>query len=514
MTISSYEHDYLKSEMFSLFNEYDYSYSDFAVDKIINTWATNKESLIEAFKKHPNYKEGKFMIAFDMNYEREISLDASNEFSNWIISNLEKVTLPSEIEEQKHRECCLYLPNDLFRFINGLWHCASRTISDETAEFLNKIIPQIHAHTGQKTTRVINKLCTYLGLSELPDYNREFAKYADSLNPLVIKRHTILSLNPIDYLTMSFGNSWSSCHTIDKNNLRGMPNGYQGQYSSGTMSYLLDATSMVFYTVDGSYDGDDYCREPKITRQMFHYAEEKLIQSRLYPQSNDGAVDVYTQYRNVVQQIISEIFNFPNLWTINHSPSSYTYTYGTHYPDYKYECNNCTLSRIKGSTNENDVDIGHDPICIECGDEHSETENINCCSVERYHCEHCGRELDEDEIYYVDDEVYCSDCVARCDCCDEWYLYDDMIFIEREGRYVCRDCYNRDYTLCDCCDTDIYIGDIISTDDGYVCPECFAEHYSRCERCGKVLQTSKMTMYDGNIYCDDCYENITQDEAC
>ena len=40
----------------------------------------------------------------------------------------------------------------------------------------------------------------------------KFAKYADSINPIKVKRHTVLSVHPIDYYTMSFGNSWTSCH--------------------------------------------------------------------------------------------------------------------------------------------------------------------------------------------------------------------------------------------------------------------------------------------------------------
>jgi hypothetical protein len=200
----------------------------------------------------------------------------------------------------------------------------------------------------------MNKLFTYLGYNKHPDYNREFAKYADALNPLVIKRHTILSLNPLDYLTMSFGNSWASCHTIDKENKRNMPNSYQGQYSSGTMSYMLDATSMVFYTVDKSYEGIEYWTQPKINRQMFHYAEDKLVQGRLYPQDNDGCQNEYTGYRNLVQEIIAQVLEVPNLWSLKigtNAAGRYIYTRGTHYADYCYY-DNCSLSTLKGSENE------------------------------------------------------------------------------------------------------------------------------------------------------------------
>ena len=82
-----------------------------------------------------------------------------------------------------------------------------------------------------------------------------------------------------------------------------------------------------------------------------------------------------------MQKIVSDIFDFPNLWKVSRgtdAASRYIYSEGTHYTDY---CNfdNCTLSRITGSENEDSITVGHDPICIECGDEHDTSGNINCC---------------------------------------------------------------------------------------------------------------------------------------
>ena len=301
---------------------------------------------------------------FDTDYERVVNKKGSIDFSNYLLSVCQKSdfvsNLPTEIDDQRQKDGCAWLPDDIWDFLNHLKDIAVRTVSEDIVQQINEMMPNVHAHTGEKTSRVINKICTYLGYNKLENYNKEFAKYADSLSPLKIRRHTILSINPLDYLTMSFGNSWSSCHTIDKTNQRCMPNGYEGQYSSGTISYMLDATSMVFYTVDATYDGQEYWNEPKINRQMFHYGEEKLIQSRLYPQSNDGCGEDYTPNRNIVQKIIADIYEFPNLWTIkkgSRAASEYIETKGTHYADYAH-FSDCSLSRIKGSENENEIIVG------------------------------------------------------------------------------------------------------------------------------------------------------------
>jgi hypothetical protein len=517
--INETERRILLDNMEELLEEYGYDYTSRALNKIIDTWAREKSTLIEAFKTHPNYLEGKFMIVFDVDYERVVNKSASTEFANWIcdwggVAHQMMDSLPEDIKNAKRPD--QYLPHELFSFFSGLRRVAERTISKETADKLNEMVPAVHAHEGQKTSRVINKLCTYLGYNKHPNYNKEFAKYADSLSPLIIKRHTILSLNPLDYLTMSFGNSWASCHTIDKRNKRGMPNSYEGQYSSGTMSYMLDGASMVLYTVDSSYNGNDYWTQPKINRQMYHWGEEKLVQGRLYPQSCDYEGAEYVPYRNIVQKIISDVFGFPNLWTLtkgSYEARKYIITEGTHYPDYSH-FDNCTLSRIKGSENEEYFTVGAEPICIECGHTHSEDECISCCSSPSgRECADCGCEIDEDDAVYVNGEYYCRDCVSWCNNCQEYHR-SESYWVESEDRHVCEDCFNKYYTTCG------YCGEVVSRGDTYwvesekesVCEDCIDEHYFLCDECNEYYRNTEKNQLCGRYLCDDCYEEATEDE--
>lgn len=514
MCINANEREYLLGAMEGLLDEYDYSWSSTALNKIIDEWCSQKAGLIQAFKKHPNYIEGKFMIAFDSNYERGIDTIASYKFRDWLRRDVMpyfKDTLPPEIQERT--DYWSYLPTDIYTFFTYLYNYAERCVSESTANYLNEICPALHVHAGQKTSRVVNKLCCYLGYDKAPDYNKEFAKYADSLSPMTIKRHTVLSINPLDYLTMSFGNSWASCHTIDKENKRRMPNNYSGCYSSGTISYMLDSSSMVLYTVDASYDGNEYWNQPKINRQMFHYGEEKLVQGRLYPQDNDNCSDVYTPYRNIVQNIISTIFEFPNLWTISkgtNNASSYIRSDGTHYRDYEYY-GNCSLSRIKGSENNNRFYVGASPICIECGDRHWTAENINCCNVAR--CSDCGARItNEEDIYYVNGEPYCRDCVYYCESCEEYHRMEE--FYVRDFGYVCEDCFSRYYVECSICGDGVrdYDAIWIECEDRYVCSDCCDEHYFYCEECGEYYPNGEAYEHNGDCLCEDCYNNRIEEE--
>lgn len=514
MCINASEKEYLLNNMEELLAEYDYEYSTDALEDIISTWSREKAGLIEAFKKHPNYMEGKFMIAFDADYDRDIDKKASKTFSLWLrnyVIPFGKENLPQEIKDR-----CSYwdnLPCDIYEFFTYLYAYAERCVSEYTATHLNEICPALRVHVGQKTSRVVNKLCAYLGYDKVDGYNREFAKYADSLSPMTIKRHTIFSINPLDYLTMSFGNSWASCHTIDKENKRGMPNNYSGCYSSGTISYMLDSSSIVLYTVDAAYNGNEYWNQPKINRQMFHYGEEKLVQGRLYPQDNDGYGDIYTAYRNIAQNIISTIFDFPNLWALSKgtgSASKYIQSLGTHYRDY-YHYPNCTLSRIKGSENEKMFAVGSAPICVECGDRHHVENNINCCNRGLV-CADCGTPISEEDAYYVGGEPYCRDCVRYCERCDEYHRGDEE-YVEGYG-WVCEWCLHEDFIRCDRCGTYVrdYDATYIESEEIYVCQRCLNRHYSYCEECGEYCPDDEVHYHNGRQLCDNCYENLNENE--
>lgn len=473
--ITKEEREYLVGSMSKLLREYDYKCTEEALGKIIDRWAEQKADLINGFKNHPNYIEGKFMIVLTSNLERVLDKRGAFDFSCWLGDNAVVRTDLTPKEILNRRRGCTYLPDSLYDFLTCLSDYAERCVSERTANVIKAVIPEVHVHTGEKTSRAIGRILKYLNYDKVEGYEKAYAKYADSLSPVIIKRRTILSINPLDYLTMSFGNSWASCHTIDKKNKRRMENSYGGAYSTGTMSYMLDGTSMVFYTVNDSYEGDAYWAQDKIHRQMFHYGQEKLIQGRLYPQSNDVCGIEYDTYRNIVQSIVSTMFDFANLWTIKtgvNNTSRYVSSYGTHYRDYL--CfNNCSISRVKGSENNNNICIGANPICIRCGSEHNGADNIDHCIYRR--CNHCGDRVNEDDGVEIDGMFYCKSCAHWCDMCEKWHLGSNT-YIAKENIYVCED--------------------------------CLKENFTKCRWCGGYIRKDSAEEKDGKTYCKSCIDKM------
>ena len=582
-TPSDEEIDTLVAECKALMEEYDYNPTDDGIGKFLDEFFKNKGPLINVFAKHPNYN-GKYQIAFDQNYDSAIDGTAICDFADWIKRNIDNILEPVMIDGFTYRDVYNYGKNhekfinlsedkriEIFnkireqasysvitkRMLGNLYVDANKVdsiryfldfIYDFKVTFLDQSMaasiierfPETKAVSGQKLSRVVNKIAKLTGIDKLADYNKEFAKYSDAVNPLKITRHTVLSLHPVDYLTMSFGNSWSSCHTIDKQNRRNMPNSYEGAYSAGTMSYMLDESSFVFYTVDAKYAGNELELQPKISRCMFHVGQDKLIQARMYPQSNDGDTGLYKDVREIAQSVISECFAFPNYWSIEKGVSacrSVSSSKGPHYRDYlNFDyCNVSYPKRDNAMKNYKKIKIGHYAICPSCGSEHGNSNCIECddCRDDIHVCCACGNsEGDGYEMYEIDGEWYCEHCSAYCDFHDrrEAIDPDDMYYVNRYG-YICCEARNTKYFVeCEHCGDLLYVNDssTYSADDGvYFCSlGCASEdgyvrvpggrltHGSntfKCKKCGVIHHLDYMSEQEG--LCSSCYKRINNEEV-
>ena len=355
-------------------------------------------------------------------------------------------------------------------------------LGQEDADTLNSCASKcgvdLKARKGQKITKVAQRFCQAIGIDKVKDlrtdpvsgrtrdfgFNKHIAELGDAVNPLKVKRYTVLSANPIDYLTMSFGNSWSSCHTIDKENQRGRAkNGshtYGGSYSSGTLSYMLDGASLIYYQVDGSESPENLELKDKMCREVFCLGHEKMIASRIYPFGRDDegkaeTASIQVQVRNVVEQIVADMFNCDNRWTIAKGKSAcdaVTKTIGTHFPDYVFYADGvvCYLNKGDGQKDKTPIEIGHSPICPICGHTHSNSNWITCgggfdeCDndeeIEVHICAECGAVIEDSTYAVLDDEGnwYCDENCARyagCRFCDDgiWHLHH--VYKDSNGNY-------------------------------------------------------------------------------
>lgn len=337
-------------------------------------------------------------------------------------------------------------------------------------------------------------------------YDRLYGKLADILSPLVIKRHTMLSVHPADIFHMSYGNGWHSCHNID-----------DGCYMAGTLSYIGDECAMILYTLDKTFTSDGkYYLGHRINRQMYFYKDGCLIQSRLYPDYSDTTnSDIL---RAAVQKIIAECENVPNQWTLSRSNGTvlnhlHTHEESRHYPDYDYGQYNATISKLEGVFNGDtykNMVIGSPCYCIECGSELDDTDFIDCCKdCHKHRCPECGEYYDEEDMYYNenDGEYYCSYCIETCSRCGETIFPGQDKYETENGDYVCEWCFERYYTTCSHCGCVINVEDGVFIGDDVYCTDCADEVGACCEDCGEYYLKDEMVLINGDWYCSDCAES-------
>lgn len=104
-----------------------------------------------------------------------------------------------------------------------------------------------------------------------------------------------------------------------------------------------------------------------------------------------------------------------------------------------------------------------------------------------------------------------QDCLRKhytvCEKCNEYYSSDNFGHaINRFGNevYICDDCRDAVYILCDCCEEFVH-EDRIRTVHGHdcelsVCRDCLHEHYTVCEKCDEYYPDD--VIEDG--LCPDC----------
>lgn len=349
---------------------------------------------------------------------------------------------------------------------------------------------------------------------EIDIISQDFSQVINTLKTAKRKQTVVLSVALEDFVSMSYGNGWESCHRLG------------GLYGQGCIAYALSENVILAYVKN------DYDEFKKNWRQVI-YCDAKTgfaIGSRQYPTVNENASKLA---RNMWQKIYNEKnygvsttdgFKFSTKaqgldeWIEKHNEFAYVDIDELYHTDSRIDGHVWSTwhkESVKNVLNVCDEKI----ICLTCGGWHDNREDnsVSCadCSGGTYYCEYCGDYHREDDVRYVDSEngYVCDDCINDhydyCHECDEWYRSDEMYWIESENSSVCQNCLDYNYAYCEHCNEYVRDEDINSVNDGekYVCDWCVGnEDYYRCENCGEYYDGDKITHVDGDPYCEDCLE--------
>lgn len=398
---------------------------------------------------------------------------------------------------------------------------------------INSLAPNAYA-PNKKKSRIFKAICNSLGVSDDSSgstFQKLFAKFADELSAKKIDFKLFVSINPAHFLTMSNpkddlrGSTLTSCHSL---NCTDYP------YNCGCSGYARDSVTFIAFTVDNP-DCPESFNNRKTSRQLFMYKPFNglLLQSRLYNTSGgtSGEQADSNLYRDLIQREISDLEHAPNLWkTFNYnSNSKFKISAGTGfggYHDWLFEHFNPKISiRYDHEHDFKTFTVGSHGLCIKCGDTTSNGLYCCDCSPIPHFCDDCENESDDltqvhdfhGNLIYV-----CDDCLDEyyrlCQHCGEYFHIDSMHDVG-DFSYVCRNCLQEHYTLCVDCDEYFHNDDIYSAvdRDGNEINICFncVKHYIQCYECGRyVMPQNSSDAYNANgeivHICPDCREHYYQ----
>ena len=409
--------DKLVDDTMALLTEYGHKNTEKGVCSLLDTYFTNKESLIKMFATSKNYI-GDMRIVLEKEFDRNIN---GNEIRAFLNNSAHKFHVDELLKYEDDNGKSLFdyfhtgktvfgidgLPNakqqkerlekmhtfnydtkatiqshnnldDFMRHIDFFYRVPSSTLPRDFQ--VNKNAPLLKS--GTKTSRAFNKVCMHYGVDKLhPEtvvaedgtqktkypYDKLFAEYSDLVSGLTRKMQFVISLNPLDYLLMSNGVNWQSCHNIN-----------HGGCMGGTIAYMLDNVSIITFVVD-KLEGEIH-KIPKVYRQMYHYENNLFIQSRVYPQSNDGTINLYDKFRNIMIEEFSDLLGVEGEWKRKDGPNECALHVkhgegAQHYPDYVYNRNACIFypENNEPGVKKHVMTVGRMGICVNCGHEYRDT---------------------------------------------------------------------------------------------------------------------------------------------
>ena len=343
-----------------------------------------------------------------------------------------------------------------------------------------------------------------------------------------------LSIDPIDYLTMSVNTSdWRSCH-----------NALQGEYRGGCLSYMQDEASAVAYIHTGK-PMNLFCDNDipsKNWREMVYLGAQKphdgvAVFSRQYPYENMQAV---AQLREMITELFSQNFYggevlapivYTNVYSESGSYSEFRYDeefydnfmyeidseYRLHYSDVCCE-SNATAMTFQGKNDNGDKTdfVGSSPICPCCGEREVTEESYfycnHCHNIEI--CVECGEPIHGDK-YTTEDGYVCHFChkkvYFRCDDCGSYHRIETATTIDyKNGKRmtVCEGCHSLYETCPDCGELHKLTFEYVSSEGlKNVCYNCYEQLLDEdklaiCRCCGaKTLKEVATNVKFNNHYC-------------
>lgn len=265
-----------------------------------------------------------------------------------------------QIDEQEMRSLVNDLKTTYPKYAHWIERFENIEYIDNKVHYLGSSITNYvdYCVKGMKLSGFFTKLCAD------PQFDIDLSKVMQNK---FVKGYMTISIDPYDYLTSSVNkNDWRSCHRIT-----------DGEYATGSFSYLLDDTTMIAYKHNGrDYDytfyGFKFSGNSKAFRQCVYFDKDScnIIFGRNYPNASE---DAEVKMRELLEHQVCKYLGLPEDSMWKKSRNSYEGDYedvsDLHYSDVEHGWNYTFVRLTKSIRDVANFKVGYNAPCLMCADD-------------------------------------------------------------------------------------------------------------------------------------------------
>lgn len=350
-------------------DKYDIGYNRNIIKQTVEDIQENKSELIKVLSQHPNWNEKEQRVELDYEADTSYDINAHDEFVSFI----------NDFSE---------IPKDIRDFFLNYKEKDFGKVTQEQFDMFKKY--DLNFRANSKTNKSIGKVCAKYGVDKSDFYNQKFTTYSEKCGAKPKKQKLYLSVALVDFLSMAWGDSWSSCFAPTAE----LDGSYSGMHREGTMIYASDEVSFIVSVVDLDKI-DEYGRVAPLNKRMHGaYLDGRLLTSLVYPHVSNA--NLSKEMRSVVQKIFAKCEKTANKWVkYRNSYKKNIFTYDDNgdeewgYPDWLW--NDSKLSSASVLENKYKED-DHDNVRVTVG-------------VSEIRCLYCG-----EKFGWRHKTFYCENC--------------------------------------------------------------------------------------------------------
>lgn len=304
---------------------------------------------------------------------------------------------------------------------------------------------QYRVTRGCKAIKALGKIADAFNLDGFEDFR---IAHSQTLNQKKLKGELVLSIHPLDYMTMSDNDcGWGSCMSWEDN----------GEYRQGTVEMMNSPMVVVAYLKSS----EDMTLYPNVKwsnkkwRQLFVVNEDLIVGIKEYPYYNREITNTVIAWLRDLAKLnlginfleTQEYYYGQTSFNVPHLPAeknNFTISFYTGWmyndfgcmPDYHSIAlsetfnPNIIFHRNYDSSPYVEIYYSGKAQCMICGDLSPDLYNEECLACSNCEdfviCDHCGDRFSPSDAYYVDDMNLCYSCasehVVNCIACHEEHL--------------------------------------------------------------------------------------------